>query len=151
MKKFAFIISAFLIVALLFGGCCSQKEKEFNQQVLTQAWDTIKDIPLPDAGYSSVNGHKLVWLEVKIKIDGYNTVTGEPYLMVTCEAKDPAPPIFRIIKRSDYVRGFILLLPYGSAQEVLVAERGCILLTDKAKFTLSELRELHDMFHWSGW
>jgi len=61
MKKVTLIILALAILTLLLGGCCNQKE--FNQQVLTQAWDSIKDIPLPDAGYSGTTGHGLFYLK----------------------------------------------------------------------------------------
>ena len=145
MKKFIAIGLVLMVVALLFGGG-DQKEKEFNQQVLTEAWGIIKTIPLPDVGYSGTTGQKLVLSEVKIKIDGYSADTGEPYLVATCVAKDPHPPVFHLVRTNE--GEFTLMLPYGSSEFYVGVHT--LYSNGQCKFTLAELKEYHGELFWGN-
>ena len=137
MKVVLSAILVLVVATLLLGGCASQQEKE----VLNQAWEIVKDIdiPLPDAGYSGTTGHKLVTSEVEIKLDGYSTVTGEPYLVISCKVKDPHPLFLESSLHGEYW----LVLPHLNEKDMY--------FTDEYKLTLTELKEYRGRLAWSNY
>ena len=73
MKKLALVIRAVLLLSL--AGC------GLPQNVKTQKSQALKiaqSIPLPNLGYESDTGHKIIHENIQITLDGYDRDNGEP-------------------------------------------------------------------------